>query len=205
MGSVSNRKFASLFCFWYTLTMYQEVLNKAKPEMESALSFFQSELGKIRTGQASPSLVEDVKVNVFGEQMPLKQLAAISCPERRQILIEPWDKSYVEAIEKALHQSSLGTSPVVEGKTIRVHLPQLTSEYREQLGKLLGEKAEETRKAIRKRREDAWEEIQEEAKRGVVREDDKFRAKEELQKLIDEYSRKIEELVERKKKEIEVV
>ena len=78
--------------------MYQEVLNKTKPEMEKALGFFQSELGKIRTGQASPSLVEDVQVNVFGEMMPLKQLAGISCPERRQILIEPWDQSYVGPI-----------------------------------------------------------------------------------------------------------
>jgi len=185
--------------------MYQEVLNKVKPEMEKALSFFQSELAKIRTGQASPSLVEDVQVNLAGQQMPLKQLAGISCPERRQILIEPWDRSYVEPIEKALHQSSLGTSPVVEGKTIRVHLPQLTQEYREQLAKLLGEKAEETRKAIRKRREDAWEEVQKKAKQSEIREDDKFRAKEELQKLIDTYSTKIEELVGRKKKEIEVV
>ena len=184
--------------------MYQDVLKKVKPEMEKALSFFQSELAKIRTGHANPSLVEDVQVNVFGQQMPLKQLAGISCPERRQILIEPWDKSYVEPIEKALHQSSLGTSPVVEGQAIRVHLPQLTQEYREQLAKLLGEKAEETRKAIRNRREDAWEEVQEKAKRGEIREDDKFRAKEELQKLIDEYSKRIEELVERKKREIEV-
>ncbi|HEY4510083.1 MAG TPA: ribosome recycling factor [Candidatus Paceibacterota bacterium] len=185
--------------------MYQEVLNKTKPEMEKALGFFQSELGKIRTGQASPSLVEDVQVNVFGEMMPLKQLAGISCPERRQILIEPWDQSYVGPIEKALQQSSLGTSPVVEGKAIRVHLPQLTQEYREQLAKLLGEKAEETRKAIRKKREDAWEEVQDKAKQGEIREDDKFRAKEELQKLVDDYSAKIDELIRRKKQEIEVV
>src|SRR3989344_7116997 len=185
--------------------MYQEVLNKTKPEMEKALGFFQSELGKIRTGQASPSLVEDVQVNVFGEMMPLKQLAGISCPERRQILIEPWDQSYVGPIEKALQQSSLGTSPVVEGKAIRVHLPQLTQEYREQLAKLLGEKAEEAKKTIRRWRESAWGEIQEKAKGGEVREDDKFRAKDELQKMIDEYNKKIEELVERKKQEIEVV
>ena len=185
--------------------MYQEVLNKVKPEMEKALGFFQSELGKIRTGQASPSLVEDVKVNVFGEMMPLKQLAGISCPERRQILIEPWDQSYVGPIEKALQQSSLGTSPVVEGKTIRVHLPQLNQEYREQLAKILGEKAEETRKAIRKKREETWEEVQGKAKQGEIREDDKFRAKDELQKLVDMYSAKIDELIARKKQEIEVL
>jgi len=185
--------------------MYQEILQRVKPEMEKAIGFFQGELGKIRTGQATPALVEDVQVNLFGQKMPLKQLAGISCPDRRQILIQPWDKSYVEPIEKALQAGSLGTSPVVEGATVRVHLPQLTQEYREQLAKLLGEKAEEAKKTIRRWRESAWEEIQEKAKGGEVREDDKFRAKDELQKLIDEYNKKIEELVERKKQEIEVV
>ena len=172
--------------------------------MDKAVTFFQGELAKIRTGQASPSLVEDVQVNVQGQKMPLKQLAGISCPERRQILIQPWDKSYMESIEKALQQSSLGTSPVVQGDVIRVHLPQLTQEYRQQLAKLLGVKAEDTRKTIRKWREDAWEEIQEQSKKGEIREDDKFRAKTELQKFVDEYNAKIEELVERKRKEIEV-
>lgn len=183
---------------------YQEVISKIRPEMEKALGFFQGELAKIRTGQASPALVEDLQVNLFDQKMPLKQLAGISCPERRQILIQPWDKSYIEPIEKALQQSSLGTSPIVEGANIRIHLPQLTQEYREQLAKLLGEKTEEAKRQVRKRREDAWERIQEAAKRGEVRQDDKFRAKEELQELIDEYQKKIEELVERKKQEIEV-
>src|SRR3990167_11219509 len=91
--------------------MYQEVLQKIKPDMEKTVSFFQGELAKIRTGQATPSLVEDVQVNLFGQKMPLKQLAGISCPDRGQILIQPWDKSYVEPIEKALQVSSLGTSP----------------------------------------------------------------------------------------------
>lgn len=190
--------------FWYNTAMYREALEKTKPEMEKAVGFFQGELAKIRTGQANPSLVEDIQVNLFGQKMPLKQLAGISCPERRQILIQPWDKSYVEPIEKALQQSSLGTSPIVEGAMVRVHLPQLTQEYRQQLARLLGEKAEETRKTIRKWREDAWEEIQEGVKKGEVREDDKFRAKDELQKLIDSYNAKIEELIARKKKEIEV-
>lgn len=184
--------------------MYEDVLQKATPEMEKAIVFFQGELAKIRTGQATPSLVEDAQVNVLGQKISLKQLAGISCPERRQILIQPWDKSYLEPIEKALRQSSLGTSPIVQGDTIRIQLPQLTQEYRVQLAKLLGEKAEGTRKTIRKWREDAWEEIQEKTKKGEIREDDKFRAKEELQKLMDEYNSKVEELVERKKREIEV-
>src|SRR3989304_600000 len=103
---------------------YQEIVQKAGGEMEKTLRFFQGELAKIRTGQASPAFVEDVPVDLFGQKMPLKQLAGISCPERRQILIQPWDKSYVAAIEKALQASSLGTSPVVEGAALRVHLPQ---------------------------------------------------------------------------------
>jgi ribosome recycling factor len=140
--------------FWYNANMYQEILQRTRPEMERALSFFQSELAKIRTGQASPALVEDIQVNLQGQKMLLKQLAGISCPERRQILIQPWDKSYVEPIEKALQQSSLGTSPIVEGAQLRIHLPQLTQEYRHQLARLLGEKAEDTRQVIRKHREE---------------------------------------------------
>ena len=184
--------------------MMQEELQKARAEMEKTLDFFQRELVKIRTGHANPALVEDIQVKSFGQKMPLKQLAGISCPERRQILIQPWDTSYIEPIEKALQASSLGTSPVVDGAAIRVHLPQLTQEYRQQLAKLLGEKSEDARKTIRKWREDAWEHVQEQAKKGEVREDDKFKAKEELQKLIDEFNGKIEELAQRKKEEIEV-
>jgi len=184
--------------------MYQEITARAKSEMDKAVDFFQKELMKVRTGQATPALVEDVLVSISGQPTPLKHIAGISCPNRRQILIQPWDKSYVEPIEKALQQTSLGTSPVVEGDMVRVHLPQLTQEYRLQLAKVLGEKAEETRRTLRKRREDAWEAIQEGAKTGEVREDDKFRAKDELQKVIDEGSKKIDELVERKKNEIEV-
>jgi ribosome recycling factor len=184
--------------------MYQEILQKVKPEMEKVVTFFQGELAKIRTGQASPALVEDTQINIAGQKLPLKQLAGISTPERRQILIQPWDHSYIEPIEKALQQSALGTSPIVEGNSIRVHLPQLTQEYRLQLAKVLSEKAEDARKVIRKAREDAWEEIQEKTKKGEIREDDKFKAKDELQKLIDEHNAKIEELVGRKKSEIEV-
>jgi ribosome recycling factor len=184
--------------------MYQEILASLRPEMDKTIVFFQGELGKIRTGHATPSLVEDVPVNLSGQKMPLKQLAGISCPDRRQILIQPWEKSYVEPIEKALQASSFGSSPVVEGATIRVHLPQLSQEYRLQLAKVLNEKTEDVRKTIRKHREDAWQKIQDGAKQGKIREDDKFRAKDELQKLADEYIKKLEDALARKKQEIEV-
>lgn len=183
--------------------MYREIIDKAKPELEKAMDYFRREAAKIRTGQASPSLVEDVLVDVFGQKMPLKQLASISTPERRLIVIQPWDVSYLEPIEKALRQSSLGTSPIADGGFVRIQLPGLTQEYREQLGKLLGAKAEDAREVIRRMRDEVWDAIQTKTRAGAIREDDKFKGKEELQKLVDDYNKKIEELVERKKKEIE--
>jgi len=132
----------------------------------------------------------------------LKQLAAISTPELRQILIQPWDKSYLKPIQEALSQSTIGTSPIVDKDLVRLSLPPLTEEYRKNLLKILSEKMEEARKTIRRWREEAWGEIQEKTKEGEIREDDKFRAKDELQDLVDEYSQKIEEIGERKKKEI---
>ena len=139
---------------------------------------------------------------MFGQKFPLKQLAAISVPEPRQILIQPWDKSYFEGIIQALEKSGVGSNPIADKDMIRINLPSLTEEYRKSLMRLLSEKQEETRKTIRRWREEAWREIQDGEKSGKVREDDKFRAKDELQKLVDEYSEKIEKIGESKKKEI---
>ncbi len=182
--------------------MYQEIINKIKPELEKVIQFFEGELTKIRTGRATPSLVEDIPVDCFGQKMPLRQLAAISTPEAKQLLIQPWDKSYIESIEKALSQSNLGTSPVVDKEAIRINLPPMTDDYRKSLLRLLSEKEEEAKKTIRKWREEVWGEIQEKAREGEIREDDKFRAKDELQELVDEYANKVEQLGEKKKKEI---
>ena len=181
---------------------YQDIIAKTRPEFEKMLEFFSKELAKVRTGQASPALVEDIPVDVFGQIMPLKKIAAISSPERRQIVIQPWDKSYLAPIEKALSKGSLGTFPVVDQDIIRVTLPQLTQEYRQTLLKHLAVIAEQTRESMRKQRDDAWSAIQQETKDGAIREDDKFLGKKELQKLIDEYNKKIDELIEKKTKEI---
>lgn len=181
---------------------YKDIIEKIKPELEKVVSFFSGELSKIRTGRATPSLVEDILVDVFGQKMPVKQLGAISAPEPRQLVIQPWDKSYVEPIEKAISQSNMGTSPVVDKDVIRINLPTLTEEYRKNLIKLLSEKEEEARKIIRKWREEAWGEIQEKTREGEIREDDKFKAKEELQEMVDEFIKKIEDLGEKKRREI---
>ena len=181
---------------------YKDIINKIRPELDKVINFLERELAKIRTGRATPSLVEDIVCECFGQKFPLKQLAAISVPESKQILIQPWDKSYIEGIVKALEKSSLGAAPIVDKDLIRISLPPLSEEYRKNLIKILSEKQEEARKTIRRWREEAWDEIQEKFRAGKIREDDKFRAKDELQELIDEYNQKIEDIGEKKKKEI---
>ena len=182
--------------------MYKEIIEKIKPELDKTLSFFEREMSKIRTSRATPALVEDVVIDCFGQKFPLKQLATITIPEPRQILIQPWDKSYIEGIVSGLSKTGTGANPIVDRDVIRINLPSLTEEYRKDLLRLLSEKQEETRKTIRKWREDAWEDVQNGFREGKVREDDKFRAKDELQELVDEYNEKIEQAGERKKKEI---
>lgn len=184
--------------------MYKEIIQKIKPELDKVITFLERELLKLRTSRASPALVEDVVVECFNQKFPLKQLAAISIPEPRQILIQPWDKSYIEGIVKALSETGVGANPIVDRDVIRINLPSLSGEYRNELIRLLSEKQEEARKTIRRWREEAWDEIQADFKEGKVREDDKFRAKDELQKLVDEYNEKIEEMGDRKKKEMEI-
>lgn len=182
----------------------KEIIEKTKRELDKVVDFFTKEISKIRTGQASPSLVEDVMVEVSGQALALKQLAGISCPERRQILIQPWDKSYLEPIEKALFKAQLGVTPIVDKDTVRVSLPALTQDYRRDLAKMLNQKVEQAKQVMRKWREEAWNEIQRKAKEGVIREDEKFRGKDELQRVVDEYHAKVDVLQERKEKEIEV-
>jgi ribosome recycling factor len=181
---------------------YKQFIDKVKPEMDKTISFLERELAKIRSGRASASLVEDIIVDCFGQKFPLKQLGAISSPEPKQIVIQPWDRSYIEPIEKAISKSSLGIAPILDKDVLRVNLPPLSDDYRKALLRALSEKQEEARKTIRHWRGEVWEQVQELTKTGEVREDDKFRAKDDLQKLIDEYNKKIDELGKRKEKEI---
>ena len=181
---------------------YKEIVDKIRPEFDKALAFFEKEVSQFRTGRASPSLVENVIVECFGQTFPLKQLASISISEARQILLQPWDKSYVEGIISALQKTGIGANPVADKESIRINLPPMTDEYRKDLARLISEKQEQNRQTIRRWREQAWEEIQEQTKAGKIREDDKFRGKDDLQKLVDEYNKKIEDLGTKKIKEI---
>ena len=181
---------------------YKEFIDKVRPEFQKSFGFLEKEIDKIRTSRANPSLVEDLEVDCFGSKFTLKQLAAISCPEPSQIVIQPWDMSYIQPIEKAVLQSGLGMSAAVDKNVIRLSLPLLTGEYRQSLVKTLNAKAEEGRQTLRHWREDAWNKIQKAEKEGALSEDDKFRGKDELQKLIDEFQKKIKELIERKEREL---
>lgn len=185
--------------------MYQEIISGKRAELEQAMGHLKHELGKIRTGRANPSIVEDIMVNYYGTKTPLKQMAAINAPEPRQITVQPWDRSALSAIEGAIRESDLGFNPVNDGLLIRITIPMLTEERRRELVKVLNQKAEEGRIAVRNIREDAWKEIQEAEKEGLMAEDDKFKGKEKLQELIDEYNKKIEDLRAKKEGEIMTV
>jgi ribosome recycling factor len=187
---------------YFKIDMHKEIINKIKPEFEKVTHFLEGELAKIRTSRATPSLVEDIVVDCFGQKLPLKQLAAISTPETKQILIQPWDKSYLEGIVAALEKSGLGASPIVDKDAVRIKLPPLTEDYRKELLRHLSEKQEQARQTLRRWREEAWRQVQDGFRDGKIREDDKFRAKDELQELVEEYNKKIDDLGEKKKREI---
>ncbi len=184
------------------MATYKEFIDRAKPELEKSFKFLEGELSKIRTSRASPALVEDIVVDAFGSKFTIKQLGAISTPSTNQIVIQPWDVSYMEPIEKAISQSGLGMSTTVDKNVIRLNLPMLTEEYRLSLGKVLNEKAEQAKQVMRRQREDAWNKIQASQKAKEISEDDKFRGKDELQKVVDDYQEKIKKLVEKKKNEL---
>lgn len=181
---------------------YKEFVDNIRPEFDKAFKFLESEIGKIRTSRASGALVEDISVSYMGENYTVKQLAAISTPQPNQIVIQPWDASYIESIEKAISNAGLGVSTAVDKTVIRITMPLLTEEYRKNLVKILNEKAEESRQTMRRWREDAWNKIQAAQKAKSLSEDDKFRGKDELQKLIDEYNKKIKDFIAKKEQEI---
>ncbi len=181
---------------------YRDLLEKKKPEFESIVNFYKSEISNIRTGRANPALVEDLVVEIYGSKYRIQELASISAPETKSLIIQPWDKQSVSLIESAIKKSNLGLNPVVDGQQIRLNFPSLTEERRRGFIKLLKQKTEEAKVKIRKIRENIWDEIQDLEEKGQIREDDKFRAKDELQKTVDDYNRKTEELEKKKEKEL---
>jgi len=182
--------------------MYKEAIEGNKESFDKAVEFFKGEISQLRTGRASAALVDSLMVDYYGSKSPLKQVASVTVPEPRTIVISPWDKGALVYIEKAVRESQLNLNPVNDGQVVRINIPQLNEERRKELVKLLNQKAEESRVAIRKVRESVWEEIQDLEKTGKIGEDDKFQGKDKLQKVVDEYNKIIEEVREKKEEEI---
>ena len=182
--------------------MLEQIIQKTKPNAEKAIERFREEIGKLRTGRANPAIVENLLVDYYGAKSPLKQVASITVPEPRLIVITPWSKDNLVDIEKAIKEAQLGLNPANDGQVVRIAIPPLNEERRTELVKVLGKYSEEARVLIRIAREEAWDEIQDSVKEGKLGEDSKFKGNEQLQRLVDDYNGKVEEIREKKEKEI---
>ena len=179
-----------------------DTILEAEEKMIKTEQVVQHEFSGIRTGKASPVLVENIMVEAYGSHMRIRELAGITTPEPRMILISPWDAATVHPIEKAIQKSSLGVNPSVQGKTIRLILPELSTERRQEMVKITHKLAEEGRIAVRHVRRDAIEAVKKESKAGGVAEDQVETAEKEIQKLTDQYIAKIDAHLALKEKEI---
>jgi ribosome recycling factor len=185
--------------------MIEDVVKDAKARMTKSIEALKNDFGKIRSGRAHPSLIENVMVDSYGSMMPLKQVANISILDARMLQVTPWDKSAVGAIEKAIIGSGLGLNPASAGAVIRVPLPALTEERRKDLIKVLKEHAENGRVSVRNIRRDANQMLKDLHKEKDITEDDQRRGEEKIQKLTDEVMKEVEALVAAKEKELMAV
>ncbi len=171
-------------------------------KIEETKDWLKREYAGVRTGRASPAILDGIKVEAYGSHMPLNQVAGITVEDARTVRVAPWDQSQVRAIEKAIEAAALGVSLATDEKGVRVNFPQLTSERREQLLKLTRAKLEEARVALRHERDRVWNDIQQKEKNDEMSEDDKFRAKEDMQKHIDKGNADLEALASKKEAEL---
>jgi ribosome recycling factor len=179
-----------------------DILLEAEEKMEKTEQVVQHEFGGVRTGKASPALVENIMVEVYGSMMRLRELAGITTPESRMLVIQPWDNASLGPIEKAIQKANLGLNPAVQGRMIRLILPELSTERRQEMVKIARKMSEDGRVAIRHVRRDAMEQIKKESKASGNSEEDVEKAEAEVQKLTDAYIGKIDAHLAAKEKEI---
>lgn len=182
--------------------MTGDLKKHTQEKMEKSLQALQNELKKIRTGRAQVSMLDNIRVNYYGQMSPLNQVAAISCPDAKSFLIAPWEPSVLKEIEQSLVKSELGMAPINDGKTIRLKVPDLTEERRKELVKQTKKIVEEARVAIRMARRDANEEVKKALKDKQASEDEAKRLETEIQKMTDDYVKKVDGVSEEKEKSI---
>jgi ribosome recycling factor len=180
----------------------QQIIDQTNKKMSESVKYFKTELSHVRAGKAQTSLLDGIKVEYYGSQTPLNQLANVSAPEARLLTVQPYDKSSLEDIEKAIMSGGLGLNPSNDGTIIRIPLPILSEERRKELVKHVGDIAEKTRISIRNNRRDANDEIKKEVQSESLPEDSKFEAEEEIQDITDTHTKTVEDLMEKKEEEI---
>jgi ribosome recycling factor len=173
-----------------------------KKKLEGVEDWLTTEYAGVRTGRATPAILDNVYLDSYGTRTPLKHVASISIEDARTIRVAPWDKGQIKGIEKAIGEANLGLSASSDTMGVRVFFPELTSERRIALVKVTREKLEHARVSVRAERDEVWSEIQTLEKEGEIPEDDKFRLKEDMQKFVDQANAKLEEMAERKEREI---
>lgn len=192
----------NLSLYYNSVYMDENVIEKARSEMDAVIDIVKEDLDEVKTGRAKPSLVQNVMVEAYGTRMALIELATISSPDPQMLIIQPWDEGITANIEKAISTSDLNLNPVVDGSLIRIKIPPLTEERRQDLVKLVGQKLESGRVLLRQVRQDSKKLIEDSKGTPGVSEDDIFRLLSELEKVMDEYMQKVEELGEVKKQEL---
>lgn len=181
----------------------KEIIHDTETKMKKTVEATQREFSVIRTGRASSALVDGMRVDYYGAPTPLKQLAAVSTPDARLIVIQPWDKTILAEIEKTVLKSDIGITPTNDGKVIRLSIPPLTTERKSELDKILKKIAEDGRVSIRTARHTAVETVRKSEKDKVITEDERFKAQDEIQKLTDKYIKEIDSLLAAKEKEVQ--
>lgn len=182
--------------------MLDDIVKTAEHKMGRAVEVMQEDLGSVRTGRATPALLDRVQVDYYGSPTPVNALATVSAPEPRLIVIQPWEKSMLAGIEKAIQKSDLGINPTNDGQVLRLALPQLTEERRKGLVKQVNQRAEEARVAVRNCRRDAIDHVRKAEKDGGVSSEDQHRAQDRLQKLTDQFIKQIDDVARKKETEV---
>ncbi|MFH1947509.1 MAG: ribosome recycling factor [Candidatus Magasanikbacteria bacterium] len=181
------------------------LIDERKGEFGKAIEHFKNDIISLRTGRATPALVEDIIVDAYGGKQPIKAVASISVQDAKTVVVEPWDKGLIQAIDTAIRNSQLGINPVNDGKLIRLPLPDLTQDRRQELIKVLHQKLEGARVAIRKIREDIRDEIDKQFKDSEIGEDVKYKLQEELEKVVKDYNEKVKGIGDEKEVEITTI